>query len=524
MYIRRTVMKSTAKAVSMVMVIMVLSRLLSFVSNWYYITAFGTTGEMDVYSFSQQLPNIIFTVLGTSLTILIIPKFAGLIGVGEKQRAFRFVDAVLTLSVILTLILSVICIAATPLILMFTRFRTGPEHGFAVMALSIMFPVMVFYALNYIFQGILQSFEKFNAPAFVSVPSSLVVILYVALLGNKFGVKGLLIATFIGLSLQALILVPFIYKTEYRYHISFDYRNPDLRESIKLLPPVLLGTSAYQINMLVNVTLAANFEESVVSILTLIQNLMLYSILAFIFSVTAVLFPKFTVLAAKKDMDGFKETLASVLKVIIYFIIPASFGFLAVRYQFIDFIYGWGKITKDNVDLASKMMGYYALGLLGVSIKEVLDRVFYSLNDTVRPAVNGLIIMIVNVAGSFMLIRVNFLGVLGIPLAYSIAALTGGFVLIWMIRKKIGPFGGRDILLTTLKVLSSSVIMFCGVILCTKILGQFGTGYVIIDKAIQLLIPTFAGILIYFICTYLLKVKEAVDTINKIKLKLGRSA
>lgn len=71
-----------------------------------------------------------------------------------------------------------------------------------------MMPVMLFYGLNYIFQGILQSRGKYGFPAFVSVPSSLVVIFYVFALGDKYGITGLLIATFFGLSLQALILIP----------------------------------------------------------------------------------------------------------------------------------------------------------------------------------------------------------------------------------------------------------------------------------------------------------------------------
>lgn len=510
-------MKSTAKSVSIVMIIMVFSRLLSFASNQIYITKFGMNNQTDVYSFASSLPNIIFTFFGTALTTLVIPKFAGYIGTGEKKRAFKFVDIVITFSLIVTVVLSVLCVAIAPGILRFTRFK-NVETEFATMALRVMFPVMIFYALNYILQGVLQSFGKYNMPAFVSVPSSLVVIGYVFLLGDRFGVRGLVVATFIGLTLQALVLIPPVFTTEYRYHPSFDFRNRDFTDALKLVPPILVGTSAYQISMLVNVALAANFEESVVTITSIMQNLILYSILAFIFSITAVLFPQFTMLAAKNDMEGFKSLVAKVLKSILYFLIPATFGFVAVRHSLIDLIYGWQQVTAENVQLASKMLALYALGITGLGIKEVLDRAFYSLNDTKKPAINGVIIMAVNVLMSFVLTKT--VGVLGLPVAYSIASLTGGILLLYLLRKKIGPFGGRSILATSFKLIGASIIMLLLVLTADKLLSGFTSGSPLADKAVKLFVPVGIGLIAYFAATYFLKVDEAVDVLNKIKAKL----
>jgi putative peptidoglycan lipid II flippase len=508
-------MKSTAKTIGIVMLITVISRLLSLLSNMAYITYFGINLETDIYSYATQFPNIVFNSLGTAIVTVVIPIFAGYIGTGEKERAFKFADNVLSISFVFTAALSVLGFLLAPFILLLTRFRFE-GYEFAVTALRIMFPIMIFYALNYIFQGILQSLGRYNMPALVSVPGSLLILLYTFTLGGKYGVKGLLIVTFIGLSLQALILIPPLLKTEYRFKPSFEYRNEDFVKALRLIPPILIGTSAYQLNMLFNATLSANFKDTV-ALMTTVQNLILYAILAFIYSITAVIFPKLTMLAARNDMDGFKSSLAKVLKVVMYVLIPSTAGFIAIRFQLIDFLYGWGKVTAENVNTAGNILGLYALGVTGIGIKEVIDRAFYSLKDTKRPALNGVIMMGINISASLLL--VSNIGVLGIPLAYSISALIGAFNLIIIITKKIGRFGESSLFLYGLKVSGASVIMLLLIIPLSGFLERFTFGRAVLDKGLKLIIPVIAGALIYYVLTYIMKIDEAKEIIQKLRKK-----
>lgn len=509
-------MKSTAKSVGIVMIIMLFSRLLAFLSNSIYMTFFGVGLKMDIYYYALQFPNIIFNSFGTALVTVVIPIFAGYIGEGQKDRAFKFADNIISISIVFAAGLSVLGIVLAPVFPLFTSFKND-GYDFAVMALRIMLPVMMFYALNYVLQGILQSMGKFNMPALVSVPSSLVVIVYVCTMGKTFGVTGLLIATFIGLAMQGLILIPPVFKTEYRFKPSFDLRSEDIKKALRLIPPVLIGTCAYQANMLFNVTVSANFKNTV-SIMVFVQNIILYSVLAFVYSITAVVFPKLTMLAAQNNMEAFKDNLLKVLKTIVYFLIPVTVGFISVRYQLIDLVVGWGKITQENINTASQILALYAIGVTGVGIKEVADRAFYSVKDTKKPAINSIVVVVVNIVSSLVLIR--FIGALGIPLAYSLSAVTGMVVLLTMLRRKIGSFGIKGLLISSSKVLASSIIMYGIVLLLLAILSHHSLGIDIVDKSIKLFVPAIAGAIVYFISTVLFKVEEAGDVLAKAKSML----
>ena len=150
-------MKSTAKTVGIVMIIMVLSRFLSLFSVIAYTTFFGKDSvEINIYSYATQFPNIVFMVFGTALTTVVIPIFASNLESGNKKRAFKFADNIISLATAFTLILTLAGVLLAPLLPLMTKYKVN-GYGFAVTALRIMFPIMIFYALNYIFQGILQS-------------------------------------------------------------------------------------------------------------------------------------------------------------------------------------------------------------------------------------------------------------------------------------------------------------------------------------------------------------------------------
>lgn len=509
--------KKLLGSISYVMLIMVLSRVLSLVSTQVYMSTFGVRGaEIEVYSYAISLPNIIFNCFGTALSTVVIPIYTDYIANNDRKSAKRFADNIITIATVFTAVLAIIGIILSPLLPKLTGFNATEEtRQFCTKALMIMMPVMIFYGLNYIFQGMLQSEGVFGWPASVTVPSSLTVILYVIFLSDKFGVLGLLVATFIGLSLQAVILIPPLWKKGYRFTPSFNLKDPDIIKAGKMTLPVLLGASSYQLNMFYNVTMIANFE-GMVTLLTFIQNLIINMVLAFVYSITAVLYPKLTEYAATGQMGEYRKTLNSVLNSVLLLLIPITFGLLCVRVPMLELITKWGKIESTDIENGARLIAMYSLGIVGIGLKEILDRAFYALKKTLVSAINGFIIMLVNVSLSLILVR--FMGAYGIPLAYSTASLTGSVILICVLYKKVGGF-----LNSTLSVLIKSVIaslvMSAVVIGSSYLLGMW-LGDSVIYRIIKLFVPTGIGMAVYAGMLYVLRVEQIKEVVNSILVKL----
>ncbi len=510
--------KSVAGSVSYVMIIMVLSRLLSLVSTQVYMSFFGVDSYLNIYSYAITIPNTIFNCFGTALGTVFIPIYAGHLAKGEEKEAARFADNIITVSLAFTAVLVLIGLALSPLLPRFTAFNEGKEYSFAVKALMIMMPVMLFYGLNYIFQGILQSHGKYGFPAFVSVPSSLVVIGYVLTLGDTYGITGLLVATFFGLSLQALILIPPAFAVGFRYKPSFDLKDPDVIRAGKMTLPVLFGVAAYQLNMFFNTTMIANFD-GMVTLLNYVQNIVIYMVLAFVYSVTAVVYPKLTAAFTRGDIEEYKATLSSVLQSVTALLVPITFGFIAVRKPLLELIANYGKITDADIERASWLLVMYSVGILGVGLKEILDRAFYAAKDTFLPAINGFVIMAVNVALSLVLTR--FIGAYGIPLAYSTASLTGLCVLLALLRKRVGAYApglGKTVALCTLSALvMAAVVKAVCFFTETRILSDS-----VFSRLVKLALPVGAGVLVYAVMVVFLRVPAVRPLWDKLRSKIGK--
>ena len=501
-------------AIGSVMVIMIASRLLSLFSSQIYMSVFGTDSiYINIYSYAINIPNIIFTSIGTALSTVVIPIYVGHKAIGEDKKAKKFADNIISVSMVLTLILVILGICLSPLLINFTGFASDEaSRTYATKALAIVMPVMFFYALNYIFQGMLQANGRYRLPAFVSVPSSLVVIAYVVFLSNRFGVTGLLFATIIGLSLQAIILVPPLYKDGYRYQPRFALKDPDILNAARMALPVLIGVGAYQLNMLFNSTMIARYDKSMVTILTFVQNITLQMVLAFVYSITAVVYPKLSESYAKGDVAQYKTFLGTILKNVSVVLVPLTFGYISVREPLLNFLVAWGKVSSSSIEKAETFLCLYSIGILGIGLKEILDRALYSIKNTKISAINGFLIMFVNVALGISLMPL--IGAYGIPLAYSASSLIGVANLLWQLKRKIGPYAS-GLLTEVIKSLVASVVMWFFVYLASSGLNFLLTADTFIIRIIKLGTPAILGASVYAVLGFITKIALIRDLADK---------
>src|SRR5690606_3341454 len=107
--------------------------------------------------------------------------------------------------------------------------------------------------------------------------------------------------------------------------------------------------------------------------------------------------------------------------------------------------------------MTSTAFFFYSIGMLGYGLREVLSRAFYSMQDTRTPMVNAAIAMLLNIVLNFILSR--YLGIGGLALATSIAALFGTMLLYYSLRKKIGPLDMKNISMPFVKITLASLMM-----------------------------------------------------------------
>lgn len=508
---------------------MLAGKLISLVSNQVYLSHFGSElEEINIYSLAVQIPNYIFQSIGTALSSVVIPIYAALIARNRRSEADLFASNIITTGSLLTLILIAAGTGLSFIIPGFTEFSNRPFVG---MAIRIMVPVMLFYCLNYIFQGILQSLGDFISPALVNLPSGILIILYITLVRKTgfFGklfptpesqVVGLLVVTALGLLSQFLVMIPSAVRHGYRFRFTLKLRDEQLRTAGRMMVPVILGACAYQLNMFFNNMMMSNVAPKSVSLFNFVQNLIISSVMTIVLAITSVMYPKMTEMEAKGDREGFRRTVSSTVGSMTFILAPVTLGLVVLRTPFLSLISLHGEITEADIRKEALFLLMYCVCLVFLGIKEIVDRALYSMRITKISALTGVIIMAVNLGLGYVLSRFTPVKEFGIPLAYSVAVIAGTLYLIIMLRKKIGSFG-FGLSENIVKTVVSTLVMGGAVWLCDFALSKkFSLGS-LAGRGIRLAVPFAAGVAVYAAVSVILKVPAMKELTARVFHKGG---
>ncbi len=498
--------KRIADTAVVVLIINVISRGFALVANSLITSAIGVNDMTSAYSYALTLTNIITTIIGTTLTTSVIPIYTDLKENHNLKRANSFINNTISLTVIVSLILIALGGILAPLI---ANFSGNSDTAFSVFAIRVLIFSVLFICLYYVFSGLLQANDKFYLAAMVSLPSSIVSIIYLTTLSSSYGTYGLTFATLLGFFLQAAILVPALKSTEFNFKLSFNYKNEDMKKIFRVVAPVIVGVCAYQINMLTNNSIAFSYDSERYIVLNNAQNLGIQIVMTIVLAVASVIYPKLSAFAAKEDKEEFKKNFTGTLNGLLILLIPIAFAYYIFAEEIMDIVYGYGKFTEEYIKLGGSVFAMYAFSIAGIGFKELSDRAFYAMKNTKISAYNGVLIMAVNIILSIILIKP--FGLSGIAMAYSVAALIGGAVILIIFRIKYSLVSLKSVVLVIIKSVVACIIMALAVSIIKDL--SFGDGKT--GLIVKLVLSGITGIIVYGISLALLNIKFIIKKIKK---------
>ncbi|MFA7689184.1 MAG: lipid II flippase MurJ, partial [Bacilli bacterium] len=178
-----------------------------------------------------------------------------------------------------------------------------------------------------------------------------------------------------------------------------------------------------------------------------------------------------------------------------------------------------GAFTPNDTIMTSSALIFYSLGLVASSLRLLITRVYYSLQDTRTPVVNGAISVGLNIILS--LILVQFLDHAGLAFGTSIATTIATLLMFYGLKRKIGSLGTVGYITTFVKAGLASAVM--GIVAYTVYHGLYGfLGISKLYNLISLLAAVGLAVIVYGILCYTLGVAEIRDIVSKIKVRTGK--
>lgn len=431
-----------------------------------------------------------------------------------KDRAITFANNFLNIIILISIVLSILgMVFAAPIVELIAPDLDLATSGLTIELSRILFPVLFFTAVAYVFVGFLQSMDEFNIPAIISVVSNGILILYLLIFNDRFGVKGVAVAMLIGWGTQVLVQLPTAIKKGFRYKLKIDFKDEGLKKVVKLALPILISSWVQPINNIVNLRLASGLEKGqAVSAIEYAYTLYLIVVGVFSYTLSNIIFPELSKLSANEQKDNFKKIIKKAIIISMFFIIPMSVGMGMLSKDIIQIVYERGEFTAESTLLTSSALIFYSLGMIGYGLMEILNKAFYALQDSKTPMIISGIAILLNVTLSVIL--VNVMGYLGLPLAASITSILTAVIMLWRINSKIEKIVDCGTFKELLKCLISAVIMCMILQVLRTVVG--------IPQIIEIILSVLVGVIVYIGMAIILKSEITIEAVNMLKRKIKK--
>jgi putative peptidoglycan lipid II flippase len=478
----------------------------------------GQTALSDAYLIANETPNIVYDLLlGGLLSATLVPLFSTFVERDDDEAT----NVILTVSVVLMGALTAVAVLAAPLI--FGLYSVNVADGVDAdvyrsvgTTLARIFLIQIFfYGLTGLATAFLNSRRRFFAAAWSPILPNLVIIAFLLSLPNAGSADWQLeqvlsddrlrwtlgLGATVGIASMAIVLLPAMANTGFRFRPRFEFRHPAVRTLLSLSFWTIGFVVANQVALLVVRNLAEPGSSDASAYINAFTFFVLpHGLLAV--SIATTFQPEMSRSVARRDRAGFVEQASLGLRMTALFTIPAGVGIFVLRQPIIGALLQRGEFSAEAADAAQRALAGLAIGLGAFSTYMFTLRGFYAHKDTKTPFKINVVENAINIVLAFVL--VDRYGVLGLGLAFALAYVVSSMWAMQILSYKVPGFAVRPLLSSLGRMLLASILMAEAVWLVTQPVG----GNAGIDAVVRLAVGSVVGVAVYLGVLVLLRAPE----------------
>ena len=452
------------KVAILLITVTILSKILGLFRDIALSYYYGASSISDVYIVAITISTVIYSFIIKGISTSYIPMYKNIENLSGKKESLKFTNNLLNITIVFSLILIVISFLCAPqLVKVFAYGFNQTETDLAILFTRISLMSILFTGMVFLFSGYLNVENSFVIPTLIGLPLNIVIILSIYL-SSKYNIEILIYGSTFAIATQLLLLIPYAIKKGYKYSFTLDFKDEQIKKLFLIAAPVMIGVSINQINVLVDRTIASQIITGGISALNYANKINLLVQGIFVVTISTVMYPLISKMAAERNYESLKIVTKNSLNSINLFVIPSTVGSMIFSKPIIEVLFLRGEFDQEAYLLTASALFFYSIGMIGFGLREVLSRVFYSLQDSKTPMINAAIGLVLNLILNLILSK--YLGIAGLALATSISAIFTTVLLFFSLKRKISDFYIIEVVINFGKILIASIIMgFLGFII-----------------------------------------------------------
>lgn len=402
--------KNLLRSSYVVAIMTIITRIIGLARETVNANLFGASASFDAFLMAFRIPNFLRRLSAEgSFSQAFVPVLSEYRATKTEAEAKLFIDRMAGMLSLAVFILTITCILAAPLIVLL--FAPGYWHdphrfGLTTSMLRITFPYLFFISLTSFAGSILNSYDNFWAPAITPALlniSLIVVGIYLSPYCSD-PVTSLAWGTFVGGILQLAFQLPFLKRLKLLPHPKIFWQDPGVRRVLKLMLPAILGVSVAQISLFIDTIFASFLQVGSVTWLYYSDRLINFPMGVFGIAIATAVLPHLSRQHALKSEAGYSAALDWSIRSILLIAMPSAIGMFMLAGPIISTVIGYGKFNAFDIEMASRSVMAFSLGLPGMMLIKLLASGFYSKQDIKTPVRIAIICLITNMVVNAILI------------------------------------------------------------------------------------------------------------------------
>jgi putative peptidoglycan lipid II flippase len=455
---------------------------------------FGVSWQTDAFFLALTFPVFFVGAIVSAVSSVFIPIFAEC-KINRPHVLGQLIGSAL-LYVLAGTLLIVVLLGLSALYMFRWVMFDGIAPNFQRLVIQqtlLLLPVIVIQTLTGVISAFYNANGRFLYPPITDTISTLAILMIVAISKSAIGIFSIPLGFVFG-ALLHLILLSLFWS---RFNVQIDWTwkvEHELRRSLGLSLPLILGTATLQLSTVITRFLAAQLPEGSITILDYASRIS-YGVVEFLTSgVLLVILAKWSQISAENDTARLGREVQNFTLIISFVIIPVIAIGIILRHSLVAIAFQRGSFDPAMTAATASVLFFFLLGIPIDAISRIYVRLFLVWQKTWIIGTLAGIRVIITTITAFTLM--HFMGLVGIALADTIAILLIALALIHFANRKLGnTFSGSGV-----SFLKIGVSAICGggtaALLRQMLIGK---------EFLELLIAGAVGTVIYIVISWALR-------------------
>jgi len=397
-----------------------LSRIIGLVRVKYIAWLFGRGMEADAFNGAFVLPDMIsYFLVGGAASITFVTILTRYRETGREEDGQRSLSVILTtMYLVLGVALLLAEIFAPWYIHWWFDGFDAQKAALCVRLTRILLPAQLFFFAGGVFGAVLLVRKQFSVQAVAPLIYNLGTIVGGLFLVRRLGVSSLAIGTLAGAFLGPFLLnVFFARRMGTRYRFLLDWRDPGLREWVRLSLPLMIGVSLVSADSWIIAHFASK-TDGAVSLMTYAKQLFTAPMAMLAQAAGAASMPFFASLWTKQRHYEFATGVAdSVSRVAALGLLGAS-AMVALAAPLVELLFMGGRFSLGDARECALYFAIFSISLFLWSAQAIYSRAFYAAGNTFIPMAAGTVVTLVSLPIYYWLY--HLLGAMGLAVASDV--------------------------------------------------------------------------------------------------------